>query len=299
MYIDTDGKDLLHAFDSVSEFISYATDAVTDLPFAHRKSRSTSKRSLEFTGTATYEDAVELAYKGYPKARKAGEPLRNAVVNTLSSVILKKKPVYEFVGESIDIPRYLSGMPDTFLCKREPNHGITEIGKTSRLVRIGVNLTYVYYTEGFEITNRGAAIVALIDLLESSGKQVEVNGFIGVAPTFTHQTTETTLNLLIPLKSAGSALDIDFMYFCLAHPAFLRRFGFSCLETYAESIRTRHGVPFGNYGIVGTPKSVVDSDIAFDRVIDTITFRDEASTKKWLVKVLKEQGAIDNDTDIS
>lgn len=297
MFIDHDKNtgELLHAFDSVSEFLTYATEEPCDLNPRARRSRIEGK--TDFYGTRTFDDALELAYKGYPRAREAGEPLRLSMLDQLSSVVFKKKPMYDFVGDTVDLPRYLSGMPDDFLIRREPNYGITEIGKTNKIVTVSINLTCVCTTTSSEILYRGASIVALIDLLEMGGKQVEVFGLIGVAPFGSWISTETSLNILIPLKQAGQPLDVDFMYFCLAHPAMLRRFGFSCFETYPEDIRYKHGIPNNNYGVVGVPKAIIASDIAFDRVVETLNFMNPITSKNWLIKTLQQQGVIGEDTN--
>lgn len=293
MYLDIDGKDVMHTFDSVSEYLAYAMETPSSLPTIRRRSRSKGKSSdTDFFGTATIEDAYELAYKGYAAARSVGEPIRNLAIDMLSPHIIKPKPQYDRVGEIIDVSRYLSGIPDDFIIRREPVVGMTERGKSSKVFRICVNLTYVCYTSGAEIARRGAAIVSLIDLLEQQGRRVEVLGIIAIRAAYNADSKECLHNL-ITIKEAGHALDIDFLYFVLAHPSMLRRFGFSVWETYPENIRKFYGVPDGNYGTVASPDQIVDSDIYFSHLLDRTPFITPTSSIIWVMDHLVKQGAID------
>lgn len=291
MYLETrENGSILHTFDSVSEYITFAQKGHSELPKSRRSSRKEDSAYRTFSGSATFDSAIELAYKGYPKAREHAEPFRNLVLESISPYLIKPKPRYDMVGEIVDQPRYLSGMPDPFLTRYEPLEGITTEGKTKRIYRILVNLTYICYTSADEILNRGAAIAALVDLLEEQGKRAEV---IGVTHVKAFDANKIYLTNFIPIKDAGQPLDIDFIYFVLAHPAMLRRFAFSVWETYPQGIRERIGIP-GGYGRPATPNDTIDSDLYFPEIIDTSAFGDQVKTKKWIISILRKEGAIDD-----
>ena len=293
MYLDIDGKNVMHTFDSVSEYLAYAIDTPSEFYHKDRHSRNSSIIGQhDFFGSTSIEEAQELAYKGYPQAREHGEPIRNLAIEMLSPHIIKPKPQYDMVGDIIDVSRYLSGIPDDFIIRREPVYGLTERGKSSKVFRICVNLTYVCYTSGNEIARRGAAIVSLIDLLEQQGRRVEVTGIMAVRAQYNSSSKEVLHNI-ITIKEAGHALDIDFLYFVLAHPSMLRRFGFSVWETYPKAVAEFYGVPHGNYGTVAAPDQMVDSDIYFSNLLDRTPFTTATSSVIWVMEHLVKQGAID------
>lgn len=293
MYLDINdtNNNVLHTFDSVSEFLTYANE--TPKVFSPSGCASQSN-DVEFTGTPTFAQAYDMAFRGYPEARRVGEPLRLQFLDVFAPIVIKKKPRYEIVGDSVDIARHLHGLPDPFLVRYEPHTGVTELGKSKSLIRIGVNLTYTFFTSRNAILNRGAAICALIDLLELNNKRVEVLGVLSVSPLRAGDNSGHTLENILPLKEAGHALDIDFMYFCLAHPAMLRRFGFAVWETYPRELCHYFRIgPGTGYGRVCAPKNLPDCDIYFPHVIDSRDFRDSKTTKKWLADHLVKQGAVD------
>ena len=291
-----DDGSYLHTFDSIGEYIDLAQNRESFIPDSSCASRRTEERV--FSGTATFEDAVELAYKGYPAARKVGEPIRHLFLDALTPVVIKKKPRYDLVGDTIDVSRYLTGMPDPFMIRYEPVHGTTEIGKSKKIFRIVVNITYEHRVPQESILHRGATIAALVDLMESADKRVEVIAVTSIGESrWMFDDSETKPNAIlhnfIPVKSPGQALDIDFLYFVLAHPAMLRRFSFGVWESYPKEICDPYGIPHGNYGIVRPPTQQLDADLYLPHVIDHTTFASPLSSKKWLIRILLEQNLIE------
>lgn len=292
MYLDIQPKTVFQSFDSISEFLAYGKDTPSEIIEQRRGSRGTKNLVRDFYEEDSYEAFLNTALKGFPKARTYGEPLRVTLNDIFAPHLIKKRPRYEIVGDVIDLPRHLSGLPDDFLFKYEPREGPTELGRSKHVLRILVNLTVTNRHDTENIIRRGATIAALVDLLEAANRRVEVMGVFGVCSAYVSTPSSYFIQNVIIFKEAGQQLDLDLLYFALAHPDLLRRGGFAVWETYPEDMRKMVGIP-GHYGYPAAPFERIDSDIYIPHSVSPTDFKSTESASKWLKEQLKLQGAID------
>jgi hypothetical protein len=76
-----------------------------------------------------------------------------------------------------------------------------------------------------DIINRGAAVVALIDKIQSEGQRVELIAFCHIAGR-----RNDRLIMAVTVKRPEEPIDMDRVAFALAHPSMLRRAFFRVVE---------------------------------------------------------------------
>jgi hypothetical protein len=170
-----------------------------------------------------YDEAVRMLHDGWEEGVQKIAALAQPVPNANRFV---EKP--DFAGERPDIQRYLAGDMRSMIRRgaaRKPRPTM------SIVVSIGANCM----VQARSMWNYGAAMVSLIDRLESKGVRVEVQA-LWVTQTRTARTC-----LSVGLKRAEDALDISTLAFSLSHPAMLRRLMFAALERTRQPYDSAYG----------------------------------------------------------
>jgi hypothetical protein len=170
-----------------------------------------------------YDEAVRMLHDGWEEGVQKVTALAQPVPNANRFV---EKP--DFAGERPDIQRYLAGDMRSMIRRgaaRKPKPTM------SIVVSIGANCN----VKARSMWNYGAAMVSLIDRLESKGVRVEVQA-LWVTETNTARTC-----LSVGLKRAEDALDISTLAFSLSHPAMLRRLMFASLERTRQPYDSVYG----------------------------------------------------------
>jgi len=113
-----------------------------------------------------------------------------------------------------------------------------------RVVRVLVNISAASEVSPEAIKRRGAAVLALVDMLQNRGLRVEVLG------TFTN-VKAGVLEYRWTVKAANANASLATLAFGLAHPSMLRRIVFSMMECEPAQIRQAFNIRQG--GGYGTP----------------------------------------------
>jgi hypothetical protein len=206
-------------FESFEEFVAQSLVVPRDCRSSRRED------SGRFHGTRNFDEAVAIARTGWPEGAAKAVEIGASVSSAVRDVINSNASSYawDVAGQFIDIGRYLTGEPECFGTIVEDSEVIKK-----PVVKLVVNLSASASVSADTLVARGVAVVAAVDILEASGRRVEV-----VAAT-AHHSYSTQLEIRIPVKSAGQPLDIDRLAFCLAHP--------SCYRRLIWSISEQHGV---------------------------------------------------------
>ena len=213
---------MIDTFQTFEQFIERA------LIVPKRQDSSSSRQprpgSDPWHGTNTFEEAVEVARRGWSEGAKEALSLRARVESSVRDLINARSSsyVYDLSGECVDVGRYLSGEPECFITEVS-----TGESNSRPVVKIVANLAASGSVSTHSLIVRGAAIVAAIDILEALGRRVEAWIAKGSATTRSGGNIHETHVLV---KSAGQPLDIDRLAFAVAHPACLRRLCFSVME---------------------------------------------------------------------
>ena len=233
-------------------------------------------------GTHTWEETLDLANRGWP------EGLRRIMANVhiIERFIGPKQPRLELVhavqGPGIlDMARYTQGRPDSWVVWEDVDE---RYGTSNRIVPIIFNLAASAGVSPDTIFQRGAAVCALVDILEHSKVRtsitlVEMGAYTssirGRGPN-----TPQSSTFKVTLKRPEDVLDRDRLAFALCNASVQRRLMFSLLEQYVPDLPAGYGSPATYHGEDGA--IVIDSASLF--------IRSEADMIPWLVKQLAQQG---------
>jgi len=206
-------------FETWGDFLA---DTDRPLPMTHTNwqdwmdsSRQESEYRTKFNGgCASFSDAVRLAWQGWPEGREHLRPIRDALLHKIAPAIIVDDVAWGTEGLDYDIGRVMSGEPECWLQpapRRRPD---------PRTVAIINNLSVSHDIDPAIMIARGAALVALIELLEFANVRCDVSIAM----------SSTRFSALARVKPAAQPLDVGRMIFALAHPACFRRLGFGLKE---------------------------------------------------------------------
>lgn len=218
---------MISRFESFEKFIEQA------LVVPKRQDSSSSRQPREgkdpWHGTNTFDQAVEIARKGWAEGAAEALKIRASVEAAVRDLINARSTTYSYdvAGEFVDVGRFLSGEPECFGI--EFNDG----GSIARpVVKIVANLAASGSVSPQSLFIRGAAIVAAIDILEALGRRVEA--WVAKGSTKSRRGGEHVHETHVLVKRADQPLDVDRLAFAIAHPACLRRLCFSIMEQHGH-----------------------------------------------------------------
>lgn len=185
-----------------------------DTPKTWRQSYSRQDSSHEWTLGHDWDTCLRLAHDGW----------QEGIVQLEDSLALVSPPRntmhynhHDVAGEYVDPVRFAVGDPSCMVTRRK-------LKGHKPVVRIVYNGAASAGTSAKEMMNYGAALVNLINRIESSGRRVELDVMYA---------SEARGHLLIygwNVKHASDHLDLAAVAFSVAHPGAFRRFGFAMME---------------------------------------------------------------------
>lgn len=216
-------------FESLSEMVDWtrATPRVWS-----QKSSSSEPATNSWDLGAGYVGALKLAQEGWEAGIKNIAALAMVVPN--NTITTKEMSV---AGDYPDVPRYLAGDPFNMV-----KRGKQRVPKPA--MTIVVNTVASASVKAKAMANYGAAMVALVDRLESRGIRVELLGAVSYDNL---QRGKATVAWTI--KRAEDHLDLASIAFSLAHPACFRRLSFAAIE------RSPRELECWSYGVPGSIKA--------------------------------------------
>jgi hypothetical protein len=220
--IQNDSNAVIREFHSFSEFVE--TAARDDLyawkwvKLSHALGNGGGHMG---SGTNSFDEALKLARFGWPEGRKL-------MSESLALIIPRPEPfrsqIYDVGGAYPIVPIAITGDPACMVDFYNANIA------TQPIVRIDQNIRASWNVEPETMMTHGAAVLSLVSDLEARGYSVELRIFehnhcIARGPNLIWSAI---------YKRAGELLDLDRAAFALAHPAVLRRFGFTMREQSPE-----------------------------------------------------------------
>jgi hypothetical protein len=283
----------LFMFDSLEELLDHASQPPTLNEFY---CASRYKNRENWSGTATFEDAVALGRHGWSDVRPQIDGVLAEVDSKVRSLTVDKPVMFHDVtGAFVDVGAYLSGEPE---CMIEVQ--TVPVPATGRIVRLLVNTAFSWSTDESTVRARGAAICALIDAFARQQLAIEVYVECTIRPPHgksgkTRKVDADRLTTLVKVKAAADPLDIDLLMFPIGHVAFLRRIVFDSWERLPDKTRRPFGLgddtPSSSYGLTQSAmmKDVIKADIvlASKPGYDSPECNDPAA---WVTSCMKNMG---------
>lgn len=266
-------------FRNMDELLAYTDTDEWENNGGYNDSRTNGRH---FTLTADWAEAAKLARTGWHEGVKDMSDKLERIENHV-----KYEPAnyyWDVTGLSFDIGTVMTGEPECWLEQ--------DMEPRKKMFRIHVNPSSNGDTTVEQLMNRGAAVVALVNLLQSDPNNIVELDIYRVNSTGTYV-----------VRMGLGPIDLDALAFCMAHPSYNRRLMFAITEKQAKF---RYS---GNYGssVDGmehqTEAISTDEDgttiIYIPRGIDDgnmTTFNTIEGSAQWVNRMAKELlGGKDND----
>lgn len=222
-------KAYVREFSSLNDFETYITNTPLNDTFRWTKLASVSG-SEEFTGTHSYEQAVEMFKNGWQsKAEELTKKLKVIQNQVIDAQV--QKVLFDVVGFQASVPRYLQGIPTNMVNKKL-------VPIKQKIVTINKDISYNCGITTEQIVEASIQTLQLVKRIEAQGIRVNLNLIWGVKASGSNEIVK------VRLKSANERVNISKLAFPLVHPSMLRRLCFRYLEV-APTIT--HGYLYG-YG---------------------------------------------------
>lgn len=213
-------------FKSLNDFYDEAN--WHDPSLASKATRASQRENdKKFTGTDTFEEAVELAKHGWKEGLEKFKQLSKPIVKTQYKDMKTHTVDFDFSGAYPDVQRFLAGEPECMVRFSSDN-------KKFRQLRIMMAFNQTQNISKEYVFKRGAAVLNLIDILEKNNIRCEV-----ILSSYSTASDSFMINILA--KRAEERLNLESLNFAMCHAAMYRRFGFSIKEKRPMEQRQRHG----------------------------------------------------------
>lgn len=232
-------SDIVRTFPSLSAMVA-ASQRPTDFPEDSRSSRRVD--TVEgWRASTDFDHALTLVHR-WEDGAKDIDAMRADMLKGERRMATRtvRRPV---PPGRVDVAGVAAGNPRAgFIARKAVRDTRNAKGK---VVRVLVNVSAAGAVSASAIKRRGAAILALVDMLQARGLRVEVLG------TF-QSVASGRLEYRWTVKAANANTSLTSLAFGLAHPSMLRRVIFSLMECEPEQIRRAFNVGSG-YGSPGDP----------------------------------------------
>jgi hypothetical protein len=258
-------------FPSIGDLLTFLNEAKSPARSSKTLKRDSDRDFYEFD---KWEACLHHLQHGWQKGIDAVNATASRLEKEVGASVMREVFNPAVSGQFFDVGLVLSGEPECWLESDQDEKG-------SKCITISINASVSLCISTQTIIDRGAALCALVKLLETNGKSVKVVYGIGmhVDPSYKGD----VIRCEVVLKSEGQPLDIDSLAFWLLCPDAFRRLMFRWLEEHSQFPRIS-----GSYGFPDrdwTP----EGQVRLPAIRSGETWSD-SKTKEWLLKTLAEQG---------
>ena len=268
------------------EWSDYLLHAAQPKPDTDNGIRYSSHRTdSEFStkaNTDSFAAAAELAKNGWEAGTAGAESMAKKFTATVTEKLIQPVRKKAVSGGRVHYCRFRRGRPDCML-RLAKEEGAARTG--GRLIRLLVEFGTGYGTSAATITRRGAAVLAAVRIMETSGYGVEVTAICSTECDAHKDFTQ------IKIKSAGDVEDSDRLAFVLSHPSMLRRIHFRHMESWSLAKREAFHVGTGYGSSTKPPQSVVSQYSTYiPAITSNLEFSSDEKTEAWIKTILEAQG---------
>ena len=215
-----------HRFESLGELLRY-----TDTTPAQWQDRSSRTKGGDWNGSKDWPEALDLAAHGWPEGRAK---MSQALAMAQAASTFESYPAMSLDVAGGYLLPHLAAAGDPF-CMVTP----APISERSRpVLRLCVAAAVSAMVNPHEIINYGAALLTIIDALESANFRVELSLVYAL-----RSHADSKASFTVTVKQAQDILELDRLAFVLASPAMWRRIGFAFIETLPQEFESGYGVP--------------------------------------------------------
>lgn len=272
---------LSRSFRSFDELLKYAAKPLPSDTIEKNGYGVKEQANPGFNG-AYYEEGMRNASLGWSEGWEIAKKVSTQFRIDLADTTLRKHTTQSYHGQSVNMSRFLIGDPRCMRFSRRK-----KLKKKGKIVKLFVHSGMLASVDHHQITNRGAAILALVDSLEGTGYRVEIEaGFLA----FGSGGKRVCSDYRFKLKNAEDSIDRDKLGFILVSPSMHRIVGFRTREQetnrWHDLFNTFSGqgstTDYTNRDLMGKLKPT-DSDVYCGvNDNDWAVFCTEQGSKEWL-----------------
>lgn len=204
-----------YKFDTLYEFTKFIQQAPINTNVFNSYTSST-KPDTEWTGTRSFEEAIDICQEGWSENFDKLLRLKRRVDEKLLTPMVRKQQFRDVIGFTPSVPDYLIGNPLNMWNKKN--------AFIPTFINIYMNISFSSGTSKEAIYNRGIIVQSIVDVLQSKGYGVRF--YVFEASTEGDEMIISYYNL----KGEGEKLNLKKTYFPLCHPSFIRRLIFRLQE---------------------------------------------------------------------
>ena len=194
----------------------------------------------------SYETLKRLAVSGWTEAMPDALAIAQETVRTVEAQLPRElgfSQTFDVAGSVVDIDRYLTDVPECMI-----DFPLVEIVKAGRVITLCAGLTASASVSWAALNRRGTVIVALALALADMGYGIEIWADITGTQLRPRSTaTQKAIIVRVPIKLARDEIDPARLMYALAHPSFMRFWGFGAYHLAPEKFQKAIGVRAG-YG---------------------------------------------------
>lgn len=231
---------VIRTFVSMDEFYRYITETPFNKHFAWAKPQdiSSTAGSYYFTKTSNFDQASQMFKNGWQdEATKLTQKLKTAMAT--ATPVQRPRPAYNVQGYQASVPRYLQGLPDNMITKKN-------VPVKQKVVELTKAISYTGDITPEQIEEQSIKCLMIVARLESLGYRVILN-IIRANWDWGYGHKVRHLEVAkIRIKSADERLNVSKVAFPLVHPSMLRRLMFRYTEvspTVPKSFVDGYGCP--------------------------------------------------------
>lgn len=245
-----------------------------------RNENSSHSGDDEFTGTSSYEEAINLLRFGYtdPIAQVKEELKKSKLVTSkIYQSLPKIMPENKVVGFVPNVPNSLLGIPESMIFMDKKH-------QKRKTLSIIYSFGAPCCVDKDDLIKAGIALITAINIVELSGIQTRLQ--LGFMPSTSDSENEIIFPTVI-IKNYGERFNLQKICFPMIHPSMFRRIGFKYLETCP--FITRHYWGYGTVrGVVPKVKKLLEDEK------NTYIFESESIIKNHfnVEKILKEMDVL-------
>lgn len=272
-------------FSSWEEFVDQAELGKTDVPEIHRVSKS---RHNDSWRKASFEESVSLARNGWPEGLKSILAQVEHLETHIPTRQARTELVMSQVGPgTLDMGRYINGHPEPYVITQVNYEDVRE-DAPGTVIRVVFNISASSGVGAETMYRKGAVVAMLVNLLERSGKRVEL--IVGGASGYS-TIAETT----VCVKRPQDPLDMERLVFAVAHASCFRALMFSIWEQCNKSDRNSIGITDGSYGHPAELSDIIKDGLVADETViyigkSSLVDMGESDMLAWVKEQLHQQG---------
>lgn len=257
-------------------------------PLWQRERHSQQEGNTEFNGTSSYGETVSRLRLGWSEGAKAAKAISQRLeikqITGQRVKMMSRPSVAPLGGVNFHMANIITGAPCPYVGRLKSKQHVA----SGKIVKLGVHIGATADVSVSRMEARGAAVVALVDILQTVGKSVDIT-----VCSAARARSDNKAVTLWHVKPAGMRLNLDQLAVALGCASAHRRINFALREHL-----TKGADAWGDYGTTmpfngNYPEIVAKFDVLIDSDAGgNVNWENEQTSIQWVANQLRSLGVI-------